>query len=45
MIRVVVYEQQGQLGKLIASSLRLGLGALIALFLGIAFYVSRDLPQ
>lgn len=38
-----LYEQQGQLGKLIASSLRLGLGALIALFLGIAFYVSRDL--
>jgi predicted RND superfamily exporter protein len=38
-----LYEQQGQLGKLIASSLRLGLGGLIALFLGIAFYVSRDL--
>ena len=37
-----LYEQQGQLGKLIASSLRLGLGGLIALFLGIAFYVSRD---
>ncbi|MEE8135484.1 MAG: MMPL family transporter [Gemmatimonadales bacterium] len=37
-----LYEQQGQLGKLIASSLRLGLGGLITLFLGIAFYVSRD---
>ncbi len=38
-----LYEQQGQLGKLIASSLRLGLGGLVVLFLGIAFYVSRDL--
>jgi predicted RND superfamily exporter protein len=37
-----LYEQQGQLGELIASSLRLGLGGLIALFLCIAFYVSRD---
>jgi predicted RND superfamily exporter protein len=38
-----LYEQQGQLGALIASSLRLGLAGLVILFLGIAFFVSRDL--
>ena len=37
-----LYEQQDQLGKLIASSLVRGLGGLIVLFLGIAYFVSRD---
>jgi predicted RND superfamily exporter protein len=37
-----LYEQQGQLGELIASSLRLGLTGLVVLFLGIALFVSRD---
>ena len=37
-----LYEQQDQLGKLIASSLVRGLGGLVVLFLGIAYFVSRD---
>jgi predicted RND superfamily exporter protein len=36
------YELQGQLGKLIASSLRIGLGGLLLLFVGIAFITSRS---
>jgi predicted RND superfamily exporter protein len=36
------YELQGQLGRLIASSLRIGLGGLLLLFVGIAFVVSRS---
>ncbi len=36
------YELQGQLGRLIASSLRIGLGGLLLLFVGIAFIVSRS---
>jgi predicted RND superfamily exporter protein len=36
------YELQGQLGQLIASSLRIGLGGLLLLFVGIAFIVSRS---
>ena len=35
------YELQGQLGRLIARSLRFGLGGLLLLFVGIAFVVSR----
>ncbi len=37
------YEMQAQLGRLIASSLTIGLTALIVLFVGIAAIVSRDL--
>jgi uncharacterized protein len=37
-----LYDLQAQLGRLIASSLRIGLGGLLALFLGIAFVVSRS---
>ncbi len=37
------YELQGQLGKLIESSLRIGLGGLLTLFVGIAFIVSRTI--
>jgi len=36
------YELQGQLGQLIASSLRIGLGGLLLLFVGIAWIVSRS---
>ena len=36
------YELQGQLGRLIAASLRIGLGGLVLLFVGIAFIVSRS---
>ena len=36
------YELQGQLGRLIAASLRIGLGGLLLLFVGIAFIVSRS---
>jgi len=39
------YELQGQLGQLIASSLRIGLGGLLILFIGIAFIVSRTVPR
>jgi predicted RND superfamily exporter protein len=39
------YELQGQLGQLIASSLRIGLGGLLILFIGIAFVVSRTVPR
>lgn len=39
------YELQGQLGQLIASSLRIGLGGLLLLFVGIAFIVSRTIPR
>jgi predicted RND superfamily exporter protein len=34
------YELQGQLGQLIADSIRFGLGGLLVLFVGIAFIVS-----
>ena len=37
-----LYELQGRLGALIASSLRVGLGGLLVLFLGIAWVVSRN---
>jgi predicted RND superfamily exporter protein len=37
------YELQGQLGQLISSSLRIGLGGLLLLFIGIAFAVSRSI--
>ena len=36
-----LYDLQDQLGKLIAASLRIGLGGLVMLFIGIAFIVSR----
>jgi predicted RND superfamily exporter protein len=39
------YELQGQLGQLIASSLRIGLGGLLILFIGIGFIVSRTVPR
>jgi predicted RND superfamily exporter protein len=39
------YELQAQLGELIASSLRIGLGGLLILFIGIAFLVSRTIPR
>jgi predicted RND superfamily exporter protein len=39
------YELQGQLGELIADSLRTGLGGLLLLFVGIAFVVSRTVPR
>ncbi len=37
-----VYDLQGQLGRLIASSLRIGLGGLLLLFVGVAFVVARS---
>ncbi len=37
-----LYDLQAQLGELIASSLRVGIGGLLALFLVIAFVVSRS---
>jgi uncharacterized protein len=37
-----LYDLQSQLGALIASSLRIGIGGLLALFLVIAFVVSRS---
>jgi predicted RND superfamily exporter protein len=39
------YELQGQLGELIAESIRIGLGGLLILFVGIAFIVSRTVPR
>ena len=39
-----LYDLQAQLGRLIASSLRIGIGGLLMLFLGVAFVVSRSLP-
>lgn len=39
-----LYDLQSQLGSLIASSLRIGIGGLLVLFLGVAFVVSRSLP-
>jgi predicted RND superfamily exporter protein len=39
------YELQGQLGDLIAGSIRIGLGGLLILFVGIAFIVSRTVPR
>lgn len=36
-----LYDLQSQLGKLIASSLRIGIGGLLLLFLGVALVVSR----
>ncbi len=39
------YELQGQLGQLISSSLRIGLGGLLILFIGIAFIVSGTVPR
>jgi predicted RND superfamily exporter protein len=37
-----LYDLQAQLGRLIAASLRIGIGGLLLLFLGIAFLVSRS---
>ncbi len=37
-----LYDLQSQLGKLIASSLRIGIGGLLLLFLAVAFLVSRS---
>ena len=37
-----LYDLQGRLGELIASSLRIGLGGLLVLFFGIAWIVSRS---
>ena len=37
-----LYDLQSQLGKLIASSLRIGIGGLLLLFLFVAFMVSRS---
>ncbi len=37
-----VYDLQDQLGRLIASSLRIGLGGLLLLFIGIAYVVARS---
>jgi predicted RND superfamily exporter protein len=37
-----LYDLQAQLGSLIASSLRIGIGGLLILFLGVAFVVSRS---
>ncbi len=37
-----LYDLQGRLGALISSSLRIGLGGLLALFFGIAWVVSRS---
>lgn len=39
-----VYDLQRELGELIASSLRVGLGGLLILFVGIGFTVSRSVP-
>lgn len=39
------YELQGQLGQLIADSIRFGLGGLLVLFVGIAFIVSGTIPR
>ncbi len=39
------YELQGQLGQLIADSIRFGLGGLLVLFVGIAFIVSGTVPR
>jgi len=39
-----LYDLQAQLGQLIASSLRIGIGGLMALFLGVAFIVARSGP-
>lgn len=39
------YELQSQLGKLIGDSIRIGLGGLLILFVGIAFIVSRTIPR
>jgi len=39
------YELQGQLGELITDSIRIGLGGLLILFIGIAFIVSRTIPR
>ena len=38
-----LYDLQAQLGRLIGSSLRIGIGGLLLLFLGVAFVVSRSL--
>ena len=38
-----LYDLQAQLGKLIASSLKIGIGGLLLLFLGVAMVVSRSL--
>jgi len=37
-----LYDLQAQLGRLIASSLRIGLGGLLILFIGVALMVSRS---
>ncbi len=37
-----LYDLQAQLGRLIASSLRIGIGGLLLLFLGVALVVSRS---
>jgi predicted RND superfamily exporter protein len=37
-----LYDLQAQLGRLIASSLRIGIGGLLVLFLGVALVVSRS---
>lgn len=37
-----LYDLQAQLGRLIASSLRIGIGGLLILFFGVAFVVSRS---
>jgi len=37
-----LYDLQAQLGRLVASSVRIGIGGLLALFLGIALVVSRS---
>jgi predicted RND superfamily exporter protein len=37
-----LYDLQAQLGTLIKSSLRIGIGGLLALFLGVAYMVSRS---
>ena len=37
-----LYDLQAQLGRLIASSLRIGIGGLMALFLGVALIVARS---
>jgi uncharacterized protein len=37
-----LYDLQGQLGRLIASSLRIGIGGLLLLFFGVALCVSRS---
>jgi predicted RND superfamily exporter protein len=37
-----LYDLQAQLGRLIASSLKIGIGGLLFLFLGVAFVVARS---